>query len=515
MMKKIVNGALLSLIAGFMFFALNLCAYASEYVNINATNFPDENFRDYVKSMSNKYISTSTSDQSETVAHVTNSSRFGGINVDSDSISSLKGIEFFSVCQSLDCNNNSISTLDLSANTALDSLICYKNSLTDLNVNNCTLLTYLDCKYNKLTSLSVNSCSVLDELSCSHNAISSLGMSGCSSLTTLYAGYNQLSSLDITSDTSLTYLHVNDNLLTTLNTSSNTSLLEIDCTRNNLGGIDVSKNTNLEILKCSNNKLTSLDVSGNTNLRTLQCSNNNLACLDLSNNSSLTKVLCTGNSLTVKTTNGLFDLSTISGFDISKASNWSGGTVNGNILTFTSDEATYTYDLGKSFTATFTLVRGDKDISEFTYNQAKYKITSVSTYDSSTGTVGTVEYIQPQKKAKKVSIPEKVYDTNGNAYTVTSISSKAFTNNTKIKTLIIPATVTTINTKAFYKCENLKTIKIYADSLNTVKAKAFKGLNKSLKITIFVKNKNVYKKVVKKLKKAGATNAAFTYKKKN
>ncbi len=58
------------------------------------------------------------------------------------------------------------------------------------------------------------------------------------------------------------------------------------------------------------------------------------------------------------TADGTFDLSTLPGsFDVSKASNWVGGSVQGNILTLDegADEVTYTYDCGMDKIATFTI----------------------------------------------------------------------------------------------------------------------------------------------------------------
>ena len=61
--------------------------------------------------------------------------------------------------------------------------------------------------------------------------------------------------------------------------------------------------------------------------------------------------------INVETTPRTFDLSTLPGFDVSRASKWVGGTVKDNILTVNekATQVTYTYDCGKGCNETFTL----------------------------------------------------------------------------------------------------------------------------------------------------------------
>ena len=49
--------------------------------------------------------------------------------------------------------------------------------------------------------------------------------------------------------------------------------------------------------------------------------------------------------------------------------------------------------------------------------------------------------------------------------------------------------------------------------MKSIGAGSFKGINKKAKITIVCKNKKIYNKTVKKLKKAGAKKAKFKFKK--
>ena len=65
------------------------------------------------------------------------------LNVNSCSISDLKCIEGFINMNSLYCNYNKLTSLDVSNNTALTELYCHDNQLTSLNLTNNTAINYL------------------------------------------------------------------------------------------------------------------------------------------------------------------------------------------------------------------------------------------------------------------------------------------------------------------------------------------------------------------------------------
>ena len=81
--------------------------------------------------------------------------------------------------------------------------------------------------------------------------------------------------------------------------------------------------------------------------------------LDLSNNTALEILKADDNKFEIALTDNTFDLSTLpTGFDVSKASDWTNATVEGNILTIedVTKEVTYKYDCGSGFSGTFTIV---------------------------------------------------------------------------------------------------------------------------------------------------------------
>lgn len=180
-------------------------------------------------------------------------------------------------------------------------------------------------------------------------------------LAVLDCSFSGLTELDVKSNTKLTKLRCSSNSLTALDVSKNTELTELWCSTNRLTALDVSRNTKLAKLYCSGsgNLLTTLDVSKNPELKELHCGYNRLTSLDVSNNTELSVMDCLNNRYAITAASDrTFDLSNLPGnFDVSKASNWNGGTVSGNTLTVNSGVSivTYSYDCGNEKSAIFTL----------------------------------------------------------------------------------------------------------------------------------------------------------------
>lgn len=151
---------------------------------------------------------------------------------------------------------------------------CEGNQLTTLDVSACTALTDLYCADNQLTNIDVRKNAALKKLSCATNQLTTLDISANKALTNLYCVENQLATLDVSANTELTYLNCEGNLLTTLDVSANTKLTYLSCSTNLLTNLDVSANTELIDLYCVENQLTTLDISANTKLTHLYCAEN-------------------------------------------------------------------------------------------------------------------------------------------------------------------------------------------------------------------------------------------------
>ena len=92
----------------------------------------------------------------------------------------------------LDCNENQLTSLDLSQNTALTKLDCSWNLLTSLDVSKSAALEILYCNDNKLTNLDVSKNTALDLLFCSNNKLTNLNMSGCARLRVIACDSNYI-----------------------------------------------------------------------------------------------------------------------------------------------------------------------------------------------------------------------------------------------------------------------------------------------------------------------------------
>ena len=241
-------------------------------IKIDETHFPDPMFRLFVSELIDEDGSGSLSEEEIEAVE--------GIDCSGLDIGNLTGIECFPYLTVLYCDSNKLFSLDVSGLPFLSMLSCTRNYLTELDVSQNPLLMALACDYNTLGQLDVSQNPYLMVLSCERT---------------------NLSSLDLTQNPLLTALY---------------------CQGNPLGTLDLSQNPNLKELRCWTCQLTSLDVSHNLALQVLHCSGNRLTSLDLSSNTALTDYDLSGNSLSVDAVNGIFDLSTLPGFEIAKASGW-------------------------------------------------------------------------------------------------------------------------------------------------------------------------------------------------
>ena len=96
------------------------------------------------------------------------------LDVGNQNISNLTGIKDFTALIKLYCNDNQLTSLDVSNNTALTGLYCTRNPLTSLDVSTNTALTDLACQNNLLTKLDVSTNTGLQYLNCQENQLTNL-----------------------------------------------------------------------------------------------------------------------------------------------------------------------------------------------------------------------------------------------------------------------------------------------------------------------------------------------------
>ena len=290
-----------------MMFVLMICSVAWADVEINAENFPDDEFRNFLLYCDEELLNGDGWFDDDELKDIY------FMNVEgAEIIESLKGIEYFTELRELYCGENKISELDLSGNEKLISLDCGKNNIRTLDVSMCSGLKYLGCQQNyRLSELDISGCDNLRELYCSNNSLNALdvsnfnklvsldcryapimtelNVSGCSELAYLLCGSDffsisgsgRLQQLDVSECPKLQTLYCAFNQISELNIANNTELVYLNCTWNRLTALDISNNTNLTTLYCDENELTELDLSRNYRLKELQCTQNRFAVLNL------------------------------------------------------------------------------------------------------------------------------------------------------------------------------------------------------------------------------------------
>ena len=325
---------------------LPTAALAAGDVAIDETNFPDEKFREYVKTEFDEDNNNSLS--ADEIAKAKD------IHLAGRGISSLAGVEHFTNLEELDVQHNEeLTTLNLSKNTELKTLKCSNTKLTSLDTSHNKKLVYLQCDYiPTLTTLNVSENKDLKTLHCKHNALTALDLTNNSALEKLECGDNELTTLDLSKNTELKYFGCFNSKLSSLDLTNNTNLEELYFCGNNVSNIDVSENTKLKFLHLFSNQLITLDTSKNSNLQRLWVYTNPLTSMYLGDDSGSTMEVKFDNlpyPITVSTATKTFDLFQLTGFKVDKASDWTNGRVDGNILTVAENASTvtYIYDCGE------------------------------------------------------------------------------------------------------------------------------------------------------------------------
>lgn len=217
-------------------YSVNIPAYtpSSSNVEINATNFPDENFRNWVLAQSYG------SDNSLTLAEI---AAITDIDLLNKGITDLTGLEHFTALTSFSCASN------------------YLTSLPELPNG----LTYLDCSSNQLTALPA--------------------LPG--GLKSLYFDQNKIETIP-SLPTGLTGLSCDSNGLTDL-PALPSGLTLLSCARNKLSGtLDISGQADMMFFYCQNNDLTGITLNGSAPYSEINVTQNLLESKDAVTGKSIT-----------------------------------------------------------------------------------------------------------------------------------------------------------------------------------------------------------------------------------
>ena len=152
----------------------------------------------------------------------------------------------------IDLNNNGVK------DSGESDILFYDDKDYNLGAQTITIygkVTGLDCSENSLTTLDVSHNAALQQLGCYTNSLSTLDVTKNTALQQLYCQGNSLTVLDVTNNTALTYLNCRGNLLSTLDVTKNTALQQLYCQGNYLTSLEVTNNTGLEVLYCCGNQI--------------------------------------------------------------------------------------------------------------------------------------------------------------------------------------------------------------------------------------------------------------------
>ena len=360
-----------------------------------ALKFPDAEFRRFLKERCDTNHNDKLDAQELNITEM--------MIPDDYKIRNLEGIRFFVDLEKLDCHGIGLTTLNVGKNFKLRELDCSYNQLKDYFPILSSGLKILNCSHNNLTymDLGILSGLKLEEVDCSYNKIWRIVMRSEEELVKFDCSNNELMALDVSRCYQLKQLNCSVNQLVELDVKNQTNLTLLDCHHNELTELDVSWNRNLASLTCDGNQLTTLDLRKNTSLSHLSCSENRLACVDFSNMVGST-INADGNRYPIAVhTDGTFDLNTLHGFNVGKASNWHGGSVSGTILTVEDgkDEVSYQYDCGKGVKPTF-IFETSLPINEKNFPDPNFR-KYIKTYKAGGRDVLTVE---EQRKVESIEV---------------------------------------------------------------------------------------------------------------
>jgi hypothetical protein len=221
-------------------------------------NIPDANFKAAL--VGNNSINTN---QDGEIQCDEASSYTGSLDLANTSIINLTGLEAFTSATTLNLSGNNLSSVDLTANSALTQVILSSNPIFTVQLPPSTSV-----------------------FACTNCALTSLDVSGLPSLTVLGFTGNDITGINLSNNPLLMELSCSDNQLAALNTSSNPLLEYVSAFNNQITSLDFSTNPVLNHIDISDNQLTSLNIAnGNNQNFTFYdfFGNPNLTCIQVDN----------------------------------------------------------------------------------------------------------------------------------------------------------------------------------------------------------------------------------------
>ena len=247
--------------------ALTGCSNEDENEKIPSEAFSDLLFE--------KYIIQNFDSDNDGLISITESKAVKEINCSNMRITSLKGIQYFTALEKLDCSNNDLKDFDITKNSFLKELFCDACDFGEtIDLSNNTLLERLHCSENfNLKTIDLSHNANLLELYCNNNySMTSLDLSNNKNLQILSCGENpNLESLNVEELTNLKeFYSYNKNHVGLIITGlvGHRLLEKLELNGVKAQAINV-KDSPLKVFDCRIDDLYYLDLSGCTHLESL------------------------------------------------------------------------------------------------------------------------------------------------------------------------------------------------------------------------------------------------------
>jgi hypothetical protein len=275
------------------------------FAQAQVVNIPDANFKAKLLAASPLYqiayangASVKIDTNNDYEIQVSEALAIDSLNVENANISDLTGIGSFANLRGLDCGNNVITSLDVSALTSLKALHCFFNQLTSLDISQLTEIEDLDFSGNQISNIDFSNASNLKRLGCQENALTSFDFTGLTAIESINCSENNLGTLDVSMLGTLKVLACNGCQLTSLNVAGLSGLQWLTCGLNLLNSINTTGLVNLNYFACPANALAELDLTGLSGLIELNCAYNQLTTLNVSAIPNLDSLFCSDNLIT-------------------------------------------------------------------------------------------------------------------------------------------------------------------------------------------------------------------------
>ncbi len=200
-------------------------------IAIDPTNFPDENFRNYLLTQTYGTDALLTQEEIDGITY---------LDIEGMDIISLLGIQNLTALTSLHCSNNNLDNDDVDwiinyLKNLKELWISNNQGITRINANCLPNLQTLYCEECSLETLNVNGNTKLRRLNCSNNQLTTIeGLATLTELRSLVCDGNKISTLDLRNSPFLTELHCSKNNLTALNLTQNQQLQRLQIYGNQL-----------------------------------------------------------------------------------------------------------------------------------------------------------------------------------------------------------------------------------------------------------------------------------------